>query len=126
MNRFALFFLPILMIAGGQAVHAQVVPAATASHFSITAGGMGSIFQPDFAGQVRSYCSADCNSPTQIYTTEAVASGSNPLFGAGAYVDMKLTRWVQLEGEGRWLRFNQYKGINQDDYLIGPRAPVYR
>lgn len=37
---------------------------------------------------------------------------------------MKFKRWVQLEAEGRWLRFNQYGGISQNNYLIGPRVPV--
>jgi opacity protein-like surface antigen len=40
-------------------------------------------------------------------------------------VDVKFSRWVQLEAEGRWLRFNQYGGISQDNYLIGPRIPVF-
>jgi opacity protein-like surface antigen len=37
---------------------------------------------------------------------------------------VKFKRWVQLEAEGRWLRFNQYGGISQNNYLIGPRVPV--
>jgi hypothetical protein len=127
MKRLTVLFSLILLSVGGLTARTQSLPAATASHFSVTVGGMGSIFQPDFAGEVESFCTAGCNTNLKTYTTEAVPSASGqPLFGAGAYVDLKLSRWVQLEGEGRWLRFNQYLGINQSDYLIGPRAPVYR
>jgi len=89
-------------------VTAQVVPSATARQLSITAGAMGSAFQPDYAGG-------------------GVAEASpNRLYGFGAYVDVKFTRWVQIEAEGRWLRLNQYANINQTNYLIGPRLPIYR
>jgi opacity protein-like surface antigen len=46
--------------------------------------------------------------------------------GVGAYVDVRFSRWVQLEAEGRWQRFNQYDGIHQDNYLAGPRIPIHR
>jgi len=73
---------------------------------------MASVFQSDYTG---------------LWTyTPAAQSSSQPLFGAGAYVDVKLSRWVQLEAEGRWQRFNESAGIYQDNYLIGPRYPVYR
>jgi hypothetical protein len=32
---------------------------------------------------------------------------------------------VQIEGEGRWLRFNEYIGINENTYLIGPRVAPF-
>jgi hypothetical protein len=48
------------------------------------------------------------------------------LYGIGTYVDVKVTPWIQFEGEGRWLRFNQVDGIYEDNYLIGPRLPIYR
>ncbi len=83
-----------------------MVPAATSNSFTLTAGGLGSAFQPDYAG-------------------EGIAQTSpNRLYGFGAYVDARFTRWVQLEAEGRWLRFNPYLGINENDYLIGPRIPI--
>ena len=47
------------------------------------------------------------------------------LFGPGAYVDVRFSRWVQIEVEGRWLRFNEYFGIGEDSYLIGPRVPIH-
>jgi hypothetical protein len=115
MRRFSSLFFSILLFAGAIAAGAQVVPTATGRQVSITAGGMASIFQPDFAQQ--------CCAQTGYY----IASASNqPLFGVGAYVDVRLRRWVQIEAEGRWQRFNQFQGIYQDNYLIGPRLPVYR
>jgi opacity protein-like surface antigen len=115
MRRFAVLWFSILLAAGALSARAQVVASATARQFSITAGGMASIFQPDFEG--------DWQPP---YFQYPVAGASPyPLFGAGAYVDVKFSRWVQLEAEGRWLRINQYGGISQDNYLIGPRIPVF-
>jgi opacity protein-like surface antigen len=116
MRRFAVLWFSILLAAGALSARAQVVASATARQFSITAGGMASIFQPDFEG--------DWQPP---YFQYPVAGASPyPLFGAGAYVDVKFSRWVQLEAEGRWLRFNQLDGIHQDNYLIGPRYPLHR
>ncbi len=108
-----LLVLPACLVLSARA---QVVPAATAKHVSVTVGGMASVFQPDFAG-----------SWTNTIPFEPIAETSNyPLIGIGAYVDIRLTHWIQLEAEGRWLRFNQYAGIYQDNYLIGPRVPIHR
>ncbi len=98
---------------------AQVVPFYSALDTA-------SIFQPDFAGTW--VCSAPMQGTTcPSNTWSPVAQASNQaLFGAGAYVDVRLTRWVQIEAEGRWQRFNQFDDIRQDNYLIGPRFPVYR
>jgi len=60
--------------------------------------------------------------------------GANPIYGTdtnflagpGAYADFHFTHWFQLEAEGRWLRFHEYAGEHQDNYLIGPKVPVYR
>jgi hypothetical protein len=87
---------------------AQVVPAATAHTLSISAGGLGSIFQPDYAG-------------------EGIAQTSpNRLYGIGAYVDVHFSRWIQVEGEGHWMRFNErFQPPNgEDTYLVGPRVPI--
>jgi hypothetical protein len=78
---------------------------------------MGSIFQPDFKG--------DWTVANNQYIPTAEASDF-ALFGIGAYVDVKFTRWIQLEGEVRFSRFNQYGNIHQDNYLIGPRVPIHR
>jgi hypothetical protein len=99
MKRMFLFPL-ILLVCGGSLAGAQVAPAATARMFSVTAGGTGSLFNPDY--------------------------GPNQLIGVGVFVDVGFTRWVQIEGEGRWQRFHQYEDIYQDNYLIGPRVPLKR
>jgi len=71
------------------------------------------MFQPDYAGTLVAY-----DSPNRLY-------------GIGAYVDARFTRWAQIEAEGRWSHFNQYYpplssvGINEDTYLIGPRIAPY-
>jgi opacity protein-like surface antigen len=100
----ALFF--ILFAAGSLSARAQVAPSAYSERFTINAGLLGSVFQPDYAG--------------------AAVAQTSPyrLYGEGAYVDVKLTRWVQIEAEARWLRFNSYLDIREDNYLIGPRLPI--
>ncbi len=110
------FVLLCTLLASAVFVRAQVVPSAfTHRKLSLTAGGMGSLFQPDFAGN------------WNLQSTAPVA-GASPqgLFGVGAFVDVKFSRWVQIEAEGRWLRQNQYQKIYEDNYLAGPRVPVYR
>ncbi|MDE3186085.1 MAG: hypothetical protein KGM96_01010 [Acidobacteriota bacterium] len=107
MRRLFAFLLISLMCAGAAAVCAQAVPSAFRSQRSFTVGGMGSIFQPDYAGG------------------GVAQAGPNRLVGIGAYADLKLTRWVQVEGEARLLRFNEFHNIYQDNYLIGPRVPIH-
>ena len=108
MKRSLVALFSILSVAGAISARAQVVPSATRGQISITAGGMASMFQPDYAGG----------------GSRSVAP--NRLYGLGAYVDVKFTRWIQLEAEGRWLRFNQSDDINEDNYLIGERLPIHR
>jgi hypothetical protein len=103
---FALFCI-VLSLAAASA-RSQVVPAAASKTFSLNVGGMGSVFQPDYAGN-----------------PFAAQASPNLLYGAGAYVDAHFSRWLQIEAEGRWLHFNQYLGINQNTYLIGPRIAPY-
>jgi Outer membrane protein beta-barrel domain len=95
------------LICAASCLHAQVAPSAFRGQLSLTAGGMGSVFQPDYAG--------------------GGIPGTSPqrLFGAGVYFDLKMTRWVQIEGEARWLRENAYVDITQDNYLFGPRVPIH-
>jgi hypothetical protein len=45
----------------------------------------------------------------------------NRLSGAGVYVDWNLFGRMGVEGEARWLRFNQQLGCYEDNYLAGPR-----
>jgi hypothetical protein len=92
--------------------HAQVVPSATSRTFSVSAGAFGSMAQPDYGDQ------------------GFAQTSPNRLFGPGAFVDVHFSRWVQVEAEGRWLRFNQFylrglpPGNGESTYLIGPRIPI--
>jgi hypothetical protein len=107
MRRFAVVLFCCFICAGTIAARAQVEPTGHRGQLSLTAGGMGSLFQPDYAG--------------------GAVTGASPqgLFGLGVYADLKFTRWVQLEGEMRWMRFNSFLGITEDNYLIGPRVPIH-
>jgi hypothetical protein len=107
MKRTIEFFLCILLVSLAFSAYGQVVPAARSHEPTLTVGGFGSAFNPDYAG----------NGIAQ--------SGPNPLIGLGAYVDFRVNRWVTVESEARWLRFNEYIGINQDNYLIGPKVPIH-
>lgn len=85
---------------------AQVGPSATGHQPKLTAGGFGSIFQPDYAGN-------------------GIAEPSpNPLIGIGAYVDYRINRFVGVEAEGNWLHYNQYIGITENTYSIGPKLHI--
>jgi hypothetical protein len=125
MRRIGAVLFSILLVAGSVAVCAQAVPAATGREVSITAGGMASIFQPDFEGAWVTQSPPVTACYANVICVPYAQTSHYPLFGVGAYVDVKLKRWVQIEAEGRWQRFNQYAGIYQDNYLIGPRLPVY-
>lgn len=98
----------LLLLAGGAfSARAQVVPSATKGQFSITAGALGSVFQPDYS---------IVNGP---------GTSPNRLYGVGGYVDLKFSRWLQFEAEGRWLRFNTLNNVTEESYLIGPRFPIH-
>jgi hypothetical protein len=133
MRQFGAILFSILLAASAIAARAQVVYSATARNVSITAGGTASVFQPDFEGSwaTQNAPVVPCTIPDVICIPLAQTS-HYPLFGAGAYVDVRLKRWVQFEAEARWQRWNQYGGIGsyagiyQDNYLIGPRLPIYR
>lgn len=126
MRRFGALLFPVLIAGIAAAASAQVVPSATGSQVSLTAGGMASIFQPDFEGSWVIQANPTQQCETGFYCVPVTQTSSYPLFGAGAYVDLRLTRWVQIEAEGRWQRWNQFQGIHQDNYLIGPRLPLRR
>lgn len=107
MRRSAVVAFLCLLCAGAVGARAQVAPTAYRGQISLTAGGLGSVFQPDYGG--------------------GGFPGSSPsrLYGFGAYVDVEFTRWIQVEGEARWLRFNSFINITEDNYLIGPRVPIH-
>jgi opacity protein-like surface antigen len=96
------------LTAGAQAVH-----SANQSQFSLTVGGAISAFQPGTRVSIPDKSSAENN------------------FGAAAYIDLKVNRWIQLEAESRWLRFTLSSPVaglkqdSQDNYLVGPRFPLH-
>ena len=107
MRLFVFFCCCLAFAATSHSTHAQTVPSASRSGLSLSAGALGSVYQPDYADNL-------------------VAEPSPYLlFGLGAYVDVRFSRWVQIEAEGRWLRFNEYFGIGEDNYLVGPRVPIH-
>jgi hypothetical protein len=103
----AALFLVMMIAAGAVPARAQVVPSATKGQFTLTAGGFASVTQPDYAG------------------FGFAQTSPNRLYGIGAFVDVRFRRWVQLEAEGRWSRFNEFEDISEDNYLIGPRFPIH-
>jgi hypothetical protein len=112
MRSSVLIFLCVVFACGSITVHAQVVPSATSGPFSLSVGGEGSAFQPDYAGS-------------------GFAESSSVLAGVGAYIDVRFARWVQIEAEGHWLHVNEYYppystvGIDENTYMIGPRIPIH-
>ncbi len=96
--RRSVFVVFLTLCAAAAIGHAQAVESATERQFTINTGGMGSYFQPD--------------------------EGGSNLVGIGTYADFHFSHWVQLEAEARWLRWNQYYGEHQDNYLLGPRVPI--
>ena len=107
MKKIALCFVFSMLGAATTHARAQVIYSATRPDHGLNVGLMGSLFQPDYAG------------------TNVPLTGPQDLIGWGAYFDFRLTHWVQLEGEGRWMRFNQFHNIYEDNYLIGPRVPIH-
>jgi hypothetical protein len=84
----------------------QSTASALRGTYSVNVGAEGSMFQPDYAGN-------------------GLAQASPQLLsGIGAFGDVRFNRWAQIEAEARWLRFNEYLGISQDTYSIGPRIPI--
>ena len=106
MKRSILALLCTLLACGSVTIRAQVVPSAAKGRFSLSVGGEGSVFQPDYRGN-------------------GTAESSALLYGLGAYTDVRFARWVQIEAEGRWLHFKEYRGINENAYMIGPRIPIH-
>lgn len=96
--RRSAFVLSFVLILSGARGHAQSVESAETRGLTISAGGMASGFN---AGQY-----------------------DNWLIGAGTFVDVHFSHWVQVEAEGRWLYWNQYYGQHESNYLIGPRVPI--
>ena len=111
-------FSALLLLAASllPCAQAQVAPSIVRNNFNITVGGTANVFQPDFADSWENCTNNICYASPE--------HSPYPLIGAGAFVDFKFTRHIQIEAEGRWLRFNQFDKIRQDNYLIGPRVPL--
>jgi hypothetical protein len=95
------FFLSfaVLLGSGSVSLQAQVAPTAFRNPISLSVGGMGSVFNPEYPNYV-----------------------SYRLGGVGAYVDVNLFHGIGVEAEGRWQRLREFQGISQDNDLIGPRV----
>ena len=106
MKRFGSALVCLVVVSAALSASAQVTPEGYRRGFSIHAGAEASAFQPDYDGR------------------PVAATGPDRLYGIGAFVDVHISRWVQIEAEGRWLRFNEFDGIGQDTYLIGPKVPI--
>ena len=116
MRRPTCALLWVVFACAIQPAGAQADPSASEKHMSASVGGTFSVFQPDFAGTF---------SP-EPHSHPVAGASPFPLFGLGVYTDIRLYHWVQLELEGRRLRFDQHKHIYQDDYLWGARVPIGR
>ena len=108
--KFVLKLFLCTAVLAALSAKAQVVPDAHEGPFSLYAGGFGSIVQPKY--------------PAQDY-----------LYGGGAFADIKIRKWVQIEAEASWLRMNLPTGSNnsnlvqgayQDYYSVGPKVPIHR
>jgi hypothetical protein len=102
--RFVCYTLLIAMgaCAAGEAM-GQSAPAAYRRPYSLTVGAEASGFNADYLSDYG-------------YGTK--------LAGVGTYVDLNLWHGLGIEGEARWLRFNQYYDVHQDNYMIGPRLKL--
>jgi hypothetical protein len=74
---------------------AQVVPAATAGGFTVSAGAAASGFYLQYGGR--------------------------KVLGISGFVDADTKRGLGIEAEGRWLEFHQTANVHAETYLVGPR-----
>ncbi|HLH35537.1 MAG TPA: outer membrane beta-barrel protein [Alloacidobacterium sp.] len=83
-------------------VFAQVAPATQGGGHSLSAGAEYSNFQPDW--------------------------GPNRLSGIAVFGDLDniFLHNLGIEGEARWLHFQEYHGQKEEHYLLGPRYRFVR
>jgi hypothetical protein len=84
----------LLFFSMGALLHGQVV-AAGRGGAHLVAGGFISGYSPDY--------------------------GPNELIGVGGFLDFNLRGHLGVEGEMRFLRFNQTYDVHEDNYELGPR-----
>ena len=89
----------VLLGAGSASLRAQVVASAVHSPLSLTAGGMVSEYNTDYSLQ--------------------------HIGGVGAYVDLTIFHGIGAEAEGRWQYINGFRGLSQDNYLLGPQFKLH-
>jgi hypothetical protein len=96
---FSLSAAPLLLLLpGGRLVRAQALPTATGPGTYIAVGGGVSVFQSDYDGR--------------------------NIGGGMVFTDMQPTwRWG-FEGEARFLRYHTDEGVDQTNYLAGPRINI--
>lgn len=116
-RRYVVVLSSLLIFAAGASLPAQVSPSGTMRQLPYTVGGLGSVFQPEYGGG---------NIGQSGASGKLGEAGPKPLYGVAAYLDVDVSHWVQIEAEARWSAFHTYRGIKEDNYLIGPRVPVYR
>lgn len=88
------FLSLLLSLWSSSPLHAQAV-AAGRGGAHLVGGGFFSDFSPDY--------------------------GTNRLWGLGGFLDLNLRNHIGVEGEMRFLRFEQTYSVHQDNYNIGPR-----
>ena len=110
MRRTTLSLLLFVLTVLAMPACAQVVASATGSRATLAVGGLFSYTQPDY------------DAPTN-----SVTSSTNHLMGIGAFVDYRMSRWVQLEAESRWQHWNQYQDqfVSENMYGVGLREPIH-
>jgi hypothetical protein len=114
-QRFLLAYIVLLSALGVTRASAQAVESARGARISLAAGGMLSLFQPDY------------NRKWSFATGNPIAGASqHPLGGVGVYFDLGVTPRAALEAEARWLCLNQYKNLRQSNYLVGPKLSIAR
>jgi hypothetical protein len=87
-------YVLLLSLSSTARIHAQAV-AAGQRGANLVAGGFASAYSPDY--------------------------GPNELIGVGGFIDFNLRGHFGVEGEVRFLRFNQTYDVHEDNYNIGPR-----
>jgi opacity protein-like surface antigen len=110
MRRLIFTFFCGILLASAVALHAQVSASATKSRPALSVGIEFSAAQPDFDDE-----------------TSTIKSSDDHIFGGGIFVDYRMSRWVQIEAEGRKLHWNQYNNerTHESNYLFGLREPIH-